>query len=207
MCAVIKGDPPFEIFWHLNGRKVESNDGILITRSGQKMSMLYIESVQPRHAGIFECVVKSVTGLVRHSSTLKVNGLCWLSLECLFVFRNFSFHLNFTFPNHRCIVFCCTILPQISPFEFGDPVDASSVTTVNCAVIRGDPPFEITWKLNGRRIDSNDGITITRTGQRMSVLYIESVQPRHSGSYTCSVKGIAGIFEHLSVLRVNGSFL
>lgn len=38
------------------------------------MAMLYIESVQPRHAGEYECIVKSQAGIIKHESTLRVNG-------------------------------------------------------------------------------------------------------------------------------------
>lgn len=101
--------------------------------------------------------------------------------------------------------FVLKALPQIIPFEFGDPVDASDIATINCAVMKGDPPFEIHWKLNNRRIDSNDGIIISRSGQRISMLNIESVQPRHAGKYTCYVESMAGLIEHSAVLRVNGT--
>lgn len=75
MCNVAKGDGPFDIHFTLNGLKVDSNDGILVTRSGSKMAMLYIESVQPRHAGEYECVVKSQAGIIKHASILRVNGI------------------------------------------------------------------------------------------------------------------------------------
>lgn len=74
MCTVVKGDPPFEFYWQFDGRKIHSNDGVLITRSGQKMSMLYIESVQRRHAGEYTCVVESMAGFIKHSALLRVNG-------------------------------------------------------------------------------------------------------------------------------------
>lgn len=63
------------------------------------------------------------------------------------------------------------------------------------------------WKKDGRRIDSNDGILILRSGQRLSILNIESVQSRHAGNYTCAVKSQAGIIEHSAELHVNGTYI
>lgn len=97
------------------------------------------------------------------------------------------------------------VLPQISPFEFENPVDASGMAAVQCAITVGDPPFEIYWKKNGRKIDSNDGIIILRSGQRLSILNIESVQSRHAANYSCVVKSQAGIIEFTARLYVNGT--
>lgn len=57
-------------------------------------------------------------------------------------------------------------------FEFENPVDSGDLATVNCAIAKADPPFEITWKKDGRKLDSNDGIIILRSGQRLSLLNI-----------------------------------
>lgn len=97
------------------------------------------------------------------------------------------------------------VLPQIIPFEFENPIDANDIAMVNCAILRGDPPFEISWKKNGRKLDSNDGVLISRSGQRLSILNIESVQARHAGNYTCQVKSQAGIIERVAELHVTGT--
>lgn len=98
------------------------------------------------------------------------------------------------------------VLPQILPFEFGEPVDALDMATVNCAVTKGDLPVDVYWKFNGYRVfGSNDGILITRSGQRISVLSIESARSRHSGVYTCIASNSAGSVEHSAELHVNGT--
>lgn len=79
------------------------------------------------------------------------------------------------------------------------------MATINCAIVRGDGPFEMFWKKNDRKIDSNDGIIIIRSGQRLSILNIESVQPRHAANFTCVVKSQAGIIEHTAQLHINGT--
>ncbi|CAM6032092.1 unnamed protein product, partial [Sphagnum compactum] len=166
-CAIMVGDPPFEIYWKKDGRKIDSNDGIIILRSGQRLSLLNIESMQSRHAGNYTCVVKSQAGIIERTAQLHVN-----------------------------------VLPQITLSEFEDPIDAGTAATTMCSV-KGDPPFEIYWKKGGRRIGSDDGILITRSGQRLSILNIESAQSRHGANYTCTVKSQAGIIEETIRLRVN----
>lgn len=96
--------------------------------------------------------------------------------------------------------------PVLVPFEFGEePYDMLSTTTASCTVTKGDSPIYIDWLFNGMKISSNDGIVITKSGPKMSILYIESVQPRHAGNYTCSAHNKAGFVEHSSELRVIGS--
>lgn len=98
-------------------------------------------------------------------------------------------------------------MPHIAPFDFGDPVNAQDMATVNCAVTKGDTPFEITWRKDGFRLDTNDGVFITRSGQRTSVLTIDSVRSRHAGNYTCYVENNAGRVEHTAALIVNGTHM
>ncbi|XP_050081290.1 cell adhesion molecule Dscam2 isoform X41 [Anopheles maculipalpis] len=94
-------------------------------------------------------------------------------------------------------------VPQIMPFEFGeDPFDSSSTVSVQCVVTKGDVPIDIGWMFNGRRISSNDGITVSKLGQKMSTLYIESIRSRHAGNYTCRASNAAGSVEHSSELKV-----
>lgn len=94
---------------------------------------------------------------------------------------------------------------MISPFDFGEPINAMDMATVNCAVIKGEPT-DIFWIFNKfTKLSSNDGISIIKSGQRISMLNIESVRARHRGNYTCVVKYSAGFIEHTSELKVNGS--
>ena len=98
------------------------------------------------------------------------------------------------------------VVPMMIPFEFGDePYDIMSTTTVSCTVSKGDLPIGINWFFNDLRLSSNDGILITKNGQRISILSIESVQPRHAGNYTCMAKNRAGESQHTSELKVIGT--
>ena len=92
------------------------------------------------------------------------------------------------------------------PFEFGDePFDSSSTVSINCVVSKGDTPIMIEWLLNGNRVTTNDGINIMKSGQKISMLSIESVQSRHAGNYTCVARNKAGESQHTSELKVIGN--
>ncbi|KAG4065278.1 hypothetical protein HA402_012720, partial [Bradysia odoriphaga] len=96
------------------------------------------------------------------------------------------------------------VLPQIVHFDFGDEeINSMDMVSASCTVNKGDLPVEIYWKRNGHKIFSNDGISISRTNKRMSVLSIESVRDRHSGEYTCVAENSAGVVEHTAMLSVN----
>lgn len=94
------------------------------------------------------------------------------------------------------------------PFEFGDePYDSSSSTMVSCGVTKGDTPISIVWMFNGSPISTNDGVLITKSGQKISMLSIESVQSRHAGNYTCMARNRAGEVSHSSELKVIGKLI
>lgn len=74
-CTVNKGDLPIDIYWERNGHKLFTNDGIVISKSNQRISVLSIESVRDRHSGNYTCVAANSAGVYRHSAQLFVNGI------------------------------------------------------------------------------------------------------------------------------------
>lgn len=76
-------------------------------------------------------------------------------------------------------------------------------------VNKGDLPIEINWWMTDdfgkeRRLITNDGIVITRTNRRISMLTIEAVKPRHRAQYKCVASNPAGIVEYSIQLAING---
>ncbi|XP_040165883.1 Down syndrome cell adhesion molecule-like protein Dscam2 isoform X33 [Anopheles arabiensis] len=93
--------------------------------------------------------------------------------------------------------------PSVFPFDFGDePVDMMNTVSIQCVVSKGDTPIMIEWLFNGNRVTTNDGINIMKSGQKISILSIESVQSRHAGNYTCVARNNAGESQHTSELKV-----
>ncbi|XP_044018815.1 Down syndrome cell adhesion molecule-like protein Dscam2 isoform X19 [Aphidius gifuensis] len=98
------------------------------------------------------------------------------------------------------------VLPQIAPFTFGDEAaNAGDMATVQCAVIKGDLPLDITWSFNSEQIDldHHNDIIVRKSGQRASTLTIESVAARHAATITCSASNAAGATSHSADLSVN----
>lgn len=96
------------------------------------------------------------------------------------------------------------------PFSFGeDEFNLDEMVSTMCTVSKGDLPLNIEWFFinennETKKIITNDGIVITRTNQRMSILSIEAVKARHRGTYMCAVKNKAGQTSHSTVLAING---
>lgn len=92
-CIITKGDLPIKIFWTFKGDYEEfpynltSNDGVMITRNTQKISMLSIEAVKARHRGNYTCHAQNRGGLAEHSAYLAINGYLF---SILFLVQNFD---------------------------------------------------------------------------------------------------------------------
>jgi hypothetical protein len=80
MCSVTKGDSPLKIWWTFKGEdedfpfNLTSNDGVIITRTTQKISMIAIEAVKARHRGNYTCFASNKAGVTSQSSYLSING-------------------------------------------------------------------------------------------------------------------------------------
>lgn len=99
------------------------------------------------------------------------------------------------------------VLPQIVPFDFGnEEINAMDMVSASCTVNKGDIPIKITWNRNNQSIYSNDGVSISRTNQRISILSIESVRDRHSGTYMCIAENSGGSVNYTTSLWVNGTY-
>lgn len=109
-------------------------------------------------------------------------------------------------------IYVSSVLPQITPFSFGDEQDVNfdEAVAATCIITKGDTPIQVWWTLvddfNGleRNLSTNDGILITRTSQKLSLLNIDAVKARHRGNYTCYAKNKAGISQHSAFLYING---
>jgi hypothetical protein len=94
--------------------------------------------------------------------------------------------------------------PQIVPFSFGaQTVNEGNFAQVLCTVRRGDDPIFITWSLKGDVVSSEPGMNTAQIGHRASILSLDSVGYRHSGTYTCTARNPAGVATYSAQLRVN----
>lgn len=99
-------------------------------------------------------------------------------------------------------------MPHIVPFNFGDTAIYSGQTTqVTCLVSEGDTPLVLAWSFEGNFIDSQNGFSTTKIGQKASLLLIDSVTEEQAGNYTCTAKNNAGSVSYTAELNVYGILL
>lgn len=90
--------------------------------------------------------------------------------------------------------------------SFGEePVNAGDAAAVQCSVVKGDMPMNISWSKDGRPVASGDGVQIGKLGLRISTLSIEPVAARHSGQYACTATNRAGSESQAARLDVLGT--
>ncbi|XP_034142434.1 Down syndrome cell adhesion molecule-like protein Dscam2 isoform X37 [Drosophila guanche] len=95
--------------------------------------------------------------------------------------------------------------PQIRPFDFGDEASNSGETMgIQCTVIKGDLPINITWVLNNHTLNSGDlDVVIGRMSSKSSTLNIDYIAAEHRGLYTCLARNEAGESSYSAELKVN----
>ncbi|KAK3923290.1 Titin [Frankliniella fusca] len=103
---------------------------------------------------------------------------------------------------HNSVVLA--VKPQILALSFGDdPINSGDTAAVQCTVVKGDAPIKIEWLFNGEPVvPGRRGTEVTKTGQKISALSVESVQAEHSGEYTCRASNKAGTDTQTVLLNV-----
>jgi Immunoglobulin domain len=103
------------------------------------------------------------------------------------------------------------VLPSIVPFNFGEEeLNLDESISTMCSITKGDTPIHIWWTIVSdtdsvaHNLTSNDGVLVSRSTQKISMLAIEAVKARHRGNYTCFAKNKAGLAHYSAFLPVNG---
>ncbi|XP_054281239.1 cell adhesion molecule Dscam2-like [Macrosteles quadrilineatus] len=91
--------------------------------------------------------------------------------------------------------------PRITPFSFLTDLHVGDRVGVQCFITKGDLPLDIQWRKDGGALDQD--VSVQQYGQYTSSLSIESLAPRHAGSYTCVATNQAATDTHSSNLLVN----
>lgn len=80
-CSIIKGDLPLIVWWRFTegdesmSYNLTTNDGVVVTKPSQKISILAIDAVKARHRGNYTCFAQNKGGSSQFSTYLAVNGL------------------------------------------------------------------------------------------------------------------------------------
>jgi len=95
-----------------------------------------------------------------------------------------------------------SVPPQISEFQFEDPVLEGSYVTLQCNAPIGDIPMQLHWSHSSNQtIGSDSGLRTMKLGPRTSTLIIDSITSQHLGAYTCTAKSFAGSANYTAMLR------
>ncbi|KOX73570.1 Down syndrome cell adhesion molecule-like protein Dscam2 [Melipona quadrifasciata] len=92
--------------------------------------------------------------------------------------------------------------PRISPFYFENGVTEGMRTQLMCTTSQGDQPFNITWLMDDKPIQTGNNIQISDYPPFSSILTINNVSAKHSGNYTCQISNVAGLAEYSTSLSV-----
>lgn len=97
--------------------------------------------------------------------------------------------------------------PKLAPFAIADePLHLGDFFQLNCAVIHGDFPYNITWLFNEQPVSYLNDVSILMNGKRSSSLNIDSVSGHHAGNYSCIGSNVAGTAIISTALSIRGLF-
>ncbi|GIY15761.1 titin [Caerostris darwini] len=94
-------------------------------------------------------------------------------------------------------------IPKISPFHFPGELDIGMRTSIVCAVIYGDPPFDFSWSKDGQILAEKRSVSTKNIDDFTSNLVISKVDADSNGNYTCRATNSKGFDEKSAVLSVN----
>uniref|UniRef100_A0A1A9WR27 Ig-like domain-containing protein n=1 Tax=Glossina brevipalpis TaxID=37001 RepID=A0A1A9WR27_9MUSC len=185
-CTVAGGDWPMSIDWLFNDYHLPAHLQIVTTKFTRHTYVLGVESVTADHAGNYSCIAKNQAGKTSYTATLVRRSTKKIAKKFNKIFVLTSID---------------QVAPKIAPFYFGEePLNQGEPASVQCTILGGDLPINVTWLLNGRIIDSFHDISLARLGKRVNVLTVESVAAHHAGNYSCRAENKAGVTEHLAQL-------
>lgn len=108
--------------------------------------------------------------------------------------------LSLVFTQQKCLVGTTKVAPKMTPFQQTDPsgLKLGERLTLTCAVTKGDLPLSFSWTVDGRPVVSSPGgsLKTVQIDPYTNLLSVDSLQPAHSGNYTCSVDNSAITASH-----------
>lgn len=73
-CIITHGDQPVQIEWTVNNQSANAVLGVRVSNVDRRSSVLTIESVEAKHAGLYNCTASNAGGVVSHATELVVKG-------------------------------------------------------------------------------------------------------------------------------------
>lgn len=99
-----------------------------------------------------------------------------------------------------------SVPPKINPFSTNTlHLNMGERASLTCSIIKGDMPLKLSWRKNGKPIDSALLTSVKHVDQYNSILVIENLRSEHTGNYSCLVKNLAAEVETSQTILVNGN--
>ncbi|XP_049528334.1 neural cell adhesion molecule 1-like [Dermacentor silvarum] len=95
----------------------------------------------------------------------------------------------------------CSTPPRIKPFSFPKVASKGEKISIICLVSEGTPPFSFSWSKEGKELQTSENVKV-KAEPEYSVAFINSVDERSAGNYTCVVKNIFGFDSYSAYLDV-----
>ncbi|GFY12186.1 titin [Trichonephila clavipes] len=229
-CAVIYGDPPFEFSWSKDGHKLMDVRSVSIRPFDDFTSTLVIAKVDADSNGNYSCKAANSKGFDEKSALLLVkdgHNLVDASGVSIGKFDDFTSNLviskvdadsngNYTcrvsnskgFDEKSAELYVKDEgIPKIGPFHFHGELVVGMRTSVLCAVIFGDPPFDFTWLKDGQKLSETRSISVKTIDDFTSNLAISKVDANSNGNYTCRASNSKGFDEKSALLSVKADRL
>ncbi|XP_023349612.1 Down syndrome cell adhesion molecule-like protein 1 [Eurytemora carolleeae] len=103
----------------------------------------------------------------------------------------------------RTIQINIVVPPRMIEFSFYD-LQEGMRTAVTCQTVDGELPIKFSWFRDGERVQDGDGETVSfQQTTYSSTLFIQKLDRKHTGKYTCTATNMAGEDSRSADLLVN----
>lgn len=75
MCHIPKGDMPLTLTWSFQNQHLTNSNNVIITKVGDRSSILAIPAVTDKHSGNYTCTASNIVASTNHTSILNVQGI------------------------------------------------------------------------------------------------------------------------------------
>ncbi|KAJ2950045.1 hypothetical protein O0L34_g11384 [Tuta absoluta] len=227
-CIITHGDQPVRIEWTVNNRSANTIPGTRVSTIDRRSSVLTIESVEAKHAGVYNCTASNAAGVASYSTELVVkvppvvvpfnfgevpsNPGDTAVVNCVVTKGDLPLDISWTFSsetidsNQQRDITTTPLGPRASVLTINS-VSANHQGNYTCIVQnaagRAEHVATLVWYFEGQPLKEKAGVTATKIGQRASLLLIDPAGWSHSGAYACLAGNKAGLSNYTASLEVH----
>ncbi|UYV62107.1 Dscam [Cordylochernes scorpioides] len=200
----VQGSGKITFSWEINDMPSTSSSTRWNVENRPGFSVLTVDKVDVDSAGNYTCVARNSFGEDRYTARLvvtararrrrpffnadhRVNGYR-PRMDHFTLLKGYQWNLRWITLNIMVILFFSTEALKVRPFQFPSPVQEGHSVQIVCGLQIPVPDVQFIWLHDGKVIESGEYFDIA-THFGLSVLAINGATSRHSGNYTCQVRG------------------